>query len=290
MGTAILERWRHDAVLRWFGADDPTFARRLRFGVVAVALWLSFEVDLRYADLPKGATVSALGLLLPAAAWSSTILLWATKGALWGGAALWLARVAPRRAAWLTVAGMLLLGSIYWENLPWFRHKFVCPLWILVALAAAEHRVPWPPRWLRECATLTLASFYGGAGIAKLVGSGVAWADGVGLQLWLLRLGDRDSLIRAWVIDDATIAALLASGALLLELAALLMVPFPRLRRPLGVALLALHFGIDQILHIDFRPQMVLVALVLVLPASRRVARDNDQARQSTYSAVEARS
>ena len=175
-------------------------------------------------------------------------------------------------AAWTTTLAMLVIGSIYWENLPWFRHKFVAPLWILVLLSAAEHRPKAPPRWLREGAVLVLAAFYGGAGLAKLGRSGLAWADGTGLQLWLLRLGDRGSPIREWVVADATLASLLAGGVLLLELAVLIAPFAPRARRPLGVLLLALHLGIDLCLHIDFRPQMLLVALVLLPRPDGRAA------------------
>ena len=255
---------------RWFGDGDPRYARRLRLGALVIALWLSTEVDLRYAHLPKGATVSLLGLALPATFWSSAAARWGAKIALWVGAALWLRGLARRWAAVTAVLGMWVLGSIYWENLPWFRHKFVAPLWVLVLLAAAEFRPGCAPRWLREGATLVLAAFYGGAGIAKLAGSGLAWADGVGLQLWMLRLGDPESVVRRWILADARLARACASAALTLELAAILLVFSPRLRRPVGALILALHAGIDAIFHIDFRPQMLLVALVLLPAATPR--------------------
>jgi len=251
---------------RWFTDDSRRFARRLRVGTILIVLWLSLEVDLRYADLPKGAQVSALGLLVPTSWWSSSGLLLAAKIFLWTGSLAWL--LGPGRgrriAAWTTTLGMLLLGSVYWENLPWFRHKFVAPFWILVLLSAAEHRPGHRPGWLREGAVLVLAAFYGGAGLAKLLGSGLRWADGTGLQLWMLRLGDHSSWIRERVIADSTFAALVSSGALLLECSVLLALVLPRTRRLLGALLLGMHLGIDLCFHIDFRPQMVLVALVLV--------------------------
>ncbi len=180
-----------------------------------------------------------------------------------------------RVGAWTTTLGMLLLGSIYWENLPWFRHKFVCPFWLLLLLAAAQLR-QHPPRWLREGAVLTFAAFYGGAGLAKLLASGFAWADGVGLQLWLLRLGDSDSLVRSWVIEDATLAKWLATTALGLELAVPIAIVWARSRPDLGVMLLALHLGIDRVLHIDFRPQMLLVAVILCWPADEKNVLDRE--------------
>lgn len=261
---------RGGAGARLFEREPALFAAGLRAATVIAALWLSLEVDLRWASLPKGATVSVAGLLAPTSWWESPTLLWIARALLAGGAVIWLfshVRMVRIAAAWATAAGMLTLGSLYWEDLPWFRHKFVPPVWLLILLAAAEHARAEPgqaPRWVREGAVLVLATFYAGAGLHKLLASGWRWADGTALQLWLWRLGDLDSTVRAWAIADVRVAALLASAALLLELAAVLLVPLPRLRPWLGAGLIAMHAGIDQVLHIDFRPMIVLVAAVLL--------------------------
>ena len=256
---------------RLFEREPALFAAGLRATTLAAALWLSLEVDLRWAALPKGAVVSAAGLVVPTAWWSSPALLWSGRALLWGGAVIWLfghARTVRIAAGWAAAVGMLTLGSLYWEDLPWFRHKFVPPLWLLVLLAAAEHAPAPPgraPRWVREGAVFVLATFYAGAGLHKLLASGWRWADGSALQLWLWRLGDGDSVARAWAIADVRVAAVLATTALLLELAAVLLVPLPRVRPWLALALVAMHVGIDQILHIDFRP-MILLLIVILMP------------------------
>lgn len=261
------ERW---AAL--FRREPARFAEGLRVGAIAVVLWLSLETDLRWAHLAKGEVVSVLGLAVPEAWWTPAAL-WGGRLALWSGAALWLFGRARRLAAWTTAVAMLWLGSLYWENLPWFRHKMVLPFWLLVVLVAAEHaraadrragQSGVAPAWVREGAVFALAAFYAGAGAHKLLASGPRWADGTALQLWLWRLGDHDSVVRQWVIADATVAAIVASAALGLELAAALAVPLPRLRPWLALALILLHVGIDRVLHIDFRTNIVLVALVLL--------------------------
>lgn len=264
-----------------FEREPATFAVGLRLTTIAVVLWLSLEIDLRWAHLPKSEVVSVAGLLVPETWWSAPAALWAGRAALWGGALLWLHGRWRRLGAWSTTLGMLWLGSLYWEDLPWFRHKMVPPFWLLVLLVAAEHarvtdRRGLAPRWVREGAVFALAAFYVGAGAQKLLASGLRWGDGVALQLWLERLGDRDSLVRAWVIENASVAALLASVALALELAVALAVPLPRLRPWLAAAIIALHVGIDRVLHIDFRSNIVLVAVVLLpwpnwVGASRRI-------------------
>ncbi|MFY0536157.1 hypothetical protein [Nannocystis pusilla] len=261
---------RGGAWAKLFEREPGLFAAGLRAATIAAALWLSLEVDLRWTSLPKDATVSVAGLVVPTAWWSSPALLWLGRALLWGGAATWLighARTVRLIAAWATALGMLTLGSLYWENLPWFRHKFVPPLWLLVVLVAGEHARTEPgqaPRWVREGAVFVLACFYAGAGLNKVLTSGWRWADGTALQLWLWRLGDPDSLVREWAIADARVAAALATVALGLELATVLLVPLPRVRPWLAGGLVALHVGIDQVLHIDFRPMIALVLVVLL--------------------------
>ncbi|WP_434420358.1 hypothetical protein [Nannocystis pusilla] len=160
---------------RLFEREPALFAAGLRAATIAAALWLSLEVDLRWTSLPKDATVSVAGLVVPTAWWSSPALLWLGRALLWGGAATWLlghARTIRLIAAWATALGMLTLGSLYWENLPWFRHKFVPPLWLLVVLVAHEHARAEPgqaPRWVREGAVFVLACFYAGAGLNKVL-------------------------------------------------------------------------------------------------------------------------
>lgn len=260
---------------RWgdcFAREDGRFAAGLRLGTIAAALWISLEIDLRWAHLPKGEVMSVLGLAVPVAWWASPAALWAGRVALWVAAIAWSLGHARRLAAWTTAAAMLWLGSLYWEDLPWLRHKIVLPFWLLVLLAAAEHARAPPgqaPRWVREGAVFALAAFYAGAGLSKLLAVGPRWGDGVALQLWLWRLGDPDSAVRAWAIASPALSAALAGAALALELAAALAVPFPRSRPWLGAGLVALHLGIDRALHIDFRANLLLVALVL-LPWSGR--------------------
>ncbi|MDC0717901.1 hypothetical protein [Nannocystis bainbridge] len=60
------------------------------------------------------------------------------------------------------------------------------------------------------------------------------------------------------------VAAVLATTALVLELATVRLVPLPRLRPWLALGLVGMHVGIDRVLHIDFRPMIALVPVVLL--------------------------
>lgn len=251
-----------------FAREQGLFARGLLWVTLVVAVWLSLEASLDWVHLPKGNFVSVLGWAFPGEGWGSARWLHLARGLLWTGAPLWLFGSVRMRqtGAWMCVAGLLLLGSVYWENLPWFRHKYVPPFWLLLLLAIREHAEPErlvAPRWVREGAVFVLAAFYGGAGICKLLGSGWAWGDGVALQLWFWKLGDESSSLRDQVLASAPLSHGLATGALLLELAVPLAFIFPALRLWTGIGLMAMHVGIDQNFHIDFRSQMLLVAVIL---------------------------
>ena len=280
--TGLRARWIHGLPAFLFERESGRYARVLLWVVLAVAIWLSLEASLEWSVVPKGTFVSVLGWLVPGEGWGSPWLLYLTRFLIWTGAALWLAGPAVLRctAAWMAVAGMLLLGSVYWENLPWFRHKYVPPFWLLLILALREHAEKDPrlaPRWVREGAVFVLATFYGGAGIAKLLESGFPWCDGVALQLWFWQLGDKTSLLRTWVIANAPFAQFLAIGAILLEVGSLLAIPFPRIRAPLGIGLLVMHGCIDRVFHIDFRSNMLLIATILFPWASRNTEEPSTQ-------------
>lgn len=252
-----------------FEREDGLFARGLLLATLGVALSLSLEADLHYSELAKGDFVSVLGWIFPGEEWGSPLPLWLARLLLWTGAPLWILGPSPVRrvAAWMSVAGILLLGSTCWENLPWFRHRSVPPFWLMLLLALQEHASSAPslaPRWVRQGAVFILATFYGMAGIAKLLGSGWAWGDGVSLQLWFLHFGKEGGWLREWVVASASAARFFASGTLLLELAAFLAIALRWIRPPLGVGLLLLHLGIEQVLGIDFRSNMLLVATVLL--------------------------
>lgn len=248
--------------------EDALFAKGLLWIALLAAISLSFEVHLDWVALPKSHFVSVLGWLFPGPFWGSPFLLTGSRALLWIGALSWLLGPPSLRriAAWASVLGMLLLGSLFWENLPWFRHKYVPPFWFLLLLAAREHTQEGPslaPRWVREGAVCVLASFYGGSAVAKLLESGLAWGDGVALQLWFWKLGDPDVFIRDWMLESALLSRALASSVLLLELSCLLLPFSAKLRLPIGIGLLIFHLGVEWNFGIDFRTQMALIGGVL---------------------------
>jgi hypothetical protein len=126
---------------------------------------------------------------------------------------------------------------------------------------------PLYPRWMHELCILAVGLFYGWAGLSKLLESGVGWVNGVSLQLWVREFGVADSLFGAPLLANRSIALGLQASSLAVELAALIAVFVPLLRRPVGLGLTAFHAGIVLVFGWGFHANAVIVALLL-LPRS----------------------
>lgn len=130
-----------------------------------------------------------------------------------------------------------------------------------LALAALFFRRPVQVRRF----TLGFTYFFAGlgytlAGISKLVGTGVSWADGRHLWMWIYEKGV-DALSKTGVADfnllqelalaDHTVATAFLAFGMLTELGAWLMW-WRRFRTPVILAVLGLHLGIFWVMNIMF--------------------------------------
>ena len=131
----------------------------------------------------------------------------------------------------------------------------------LSSLAALFFRRPVQVRRF----TLGFTYFFAGlgytlAGISKLVGTGVSWADGRHLWMWIYEKGV-DALSKTGVADfnllqelalaDHTVATAFLAFGMLTELGAWLMW-WRRFRTPVILAVLGLHLGIFWVMNIMF--------------------------------------
>ncbi|MCA9693306.1 MAG: hypothetical protein R3A51_09245 [Nannocystaceae bacterium] len=244
-------------------------------GLLLVCSWLVADAALTYAGRPRGSPVSALGWVVPETWLGSQALLLACKLVFLGAAAAWLARRWLPTSAWVTALAFIAVGSLYWENLPWFRHKYVPPAMLLVAHALASHearaRDGRAPTWLGPLCVAAIALFYALSGLSKLIAVGPSWADGLSLQLWLAWLGDQDAFLTRLLLSDRLYARAAQTFVLVVELAALVALASPTARRLVGCALVIAHAAIDATLHIDFRSQIALVVLYFGAPWERFV-------------------
>ncbi len=118
------------------------------------------------------------------------------------------------------------------------------------------------------------------AGISKLGGTGLNWADGRHLWMWvnekgvdvLSKTGAFDpNFLQELVLASMTLATLILAFGILTELFAFL-IWFRKLRTPVILAVLGLHVGIDIIMNIFFYLSVMLL-VVLGLPWSKWIDR-----------------
>ncbi len=257
-------------------AESSRWPLLILWALLLICAWLTLEAELNYPGYPRGGPVSLLGYLLPARALTSPTLLRACKILFIGAGALWALRRALPYSAWAATLGFIAVGSLYWENLPWFRHKYVVPALLLCAHALwsqAHLRRDSPraraPAWTMRLCLFLIAQFYAQAGLAKLLLVGPSWGDGLSLQLWLDWLGDEGSFITRLLLSDRLFARAAQASVLVIELLAPLMLLGRRARRIVGAALLGMHLAIHVTLHIDFLSQVALIAVYTFAPWER---------------------
>ncbi|MCB9749185.1 MAG: hypothetical protein H6713_04160 [Myxococcales bacterium] len=244
--------------------------------LLLICAWLALAVELRYPGYARGVPVSLLGYLLPPWLLASPALLAACKLGFLGAALLWVLRRALPWSAWAAALSFIALGSLYWENLPWFRHKYVVPALLLIGHALWSHAHlrrasarARAPAWAPTLYLLLIAQFYAQAGLAKLTLVGPSWGDGLSLQLWLEWLGDRERFLTRLLLSDRLYARAAQTLALALELLAPLMLLGRRARLLVGSALLGMHLAIHVTLRIDFLSQMAILAVFTYAPWER---------------------
>ncbi len=279
--TAGGEKWRSGQL---FKTTEPLFGLVSLWTVLAVAVWVSTETHLHHVDWEKGSPVSVLGSILPESVLASQVLFDLSRWTLWIAAGCWSLRLLVPVSGWVTFGAYTLHASMFWENLPWFRHKFVLPALLLFihamwfqcyrrefrAARGALLSARICPAWVPFLGIYSVATFYGLAGVMKIWRGGLEWGDGLSLQLWMYRFGDEDWLLTRWILEHRTVAMVLQSGAMAIECLSFLAVVIPRFRTPLALGVIGMHIGIEFTFGIPFASNVVLVT-VFLLPWTRRV-------------------
>jgi hypothetical protein len=189
---------------------------------------------------------------------------------------LWALRLLVPLSSWVCVFAYTMTVAIVFENSTRIDHArhlanlvlFVHAMWyhfhasaIRMALA---RRAFWGsliyPGWVRSLSLFCVAIFHSNAALSKLLHSGLDWPNGLSLQLWVHLMGREHSLANGLILSSRTTAALLQWTALLVEASALVAVFIPRMRIPVGVALLCLYVGIADSFGFSFVLNAFLVA------------------------------
>lgn len=177
-----------------------------------------------------------------------------------------------------------ILEGCYRLWVGFFFHQYTIPLFALWGIAVGhlggcslyslDSMRKTPPRridstvcmYVRRYVWMVVAVLYTCGGVSKLLGEGLGWVDGPALHQNSMRMSTGHSqyynywLVRHFPADSPT-WVLGAVGALIFELAAVL-IPFSKLaRKVVPPALAGMHLGILALMHIDFRDTVAVCLL-----------------------------
>lgn len=232
--------------------------------------------------LPAGDRVTLL-FVLPDAVRYLDLAYHAAAGLFALSAALLVARRFLRAAAAGAFLGYATAVSLYLERRPYVDHTLQLvalvllhgALWLVLADDGPPPRAglrEWAtrgaaPRWVVGLSRLAVGAFYTWSGLAKLHTSGLDWANGVSLQVWVQAFG-RPGRLASRLLEDVALAAALQWAVLAAELLALPALAHPATRTMVGLVLLAFHAGQWLLFGWEFHANAVLLVL-LYLPVDR---------------------
>jgi hypothetical protein len=271
----------------------PLFGQLTLWILIGVCIYISTEAHLGYQDYEKGTTVSLLGYVLPETFFDLPYTLVFFKGLFWvsiivwgllpflGITGIWTMKVLTAVVPLMSVLSYTILVSIFWENLPWFRHKFVVPNWVLLYYAMwyffCRHEISvsivnrnfWSnsdlyPRWVYLGSVFSIALLYNFGGVSKMLAAGLGWGEGLSLQLWVSMMGDPDFFLTDFILSDRVNAHFFQRGVTILQSLSLLAM-IPNLRPVIGLGLIAFQSSVELTFGIPFRGNIILLA-VFFLP------------------------
>jgi hypothetical protein len=215
-------------------------------------------------------------------------------------ATLWALQIWPRWSPLLAALFYTLAMSLFWENAALIAEWWSTVNVILIVLAAwywfyadaiegslragTFWKTPLFPQWAHELCVFAIVWFFTQAGWRKLLNSGLAWTDGVALQLnvhWAMSKFGPTSLatLQELLLRDRSLAGALASVSLAIECTAffaLLPVLFPRLvavRWAYGVALCGFFVGVTALFGTWYFEALFAMVVLFLWPFERWLPR-----------------
>ncbi|HEY6197079.1 MAG TPA: hypothetical protein VI231_00585 [Candidatus Binatia bacterium] len=196
------------------------------------------------------------------------------------GLACWIFHFALPFSAWLTFAAFSVLMCQTIESAYYTVHIYhiayvsllVVTFWYTLEYrelrrfrTAAQLYNAQYPEWLFFVPFFYLVVTYSYSGIIKLTRNGFGWINGTSLQLWVLMIGDSQSLATKLMVSSRTVALLVQISTLVFESTAFLTLWFRRLRPAYGVALIGMHLGVEMIFGFSFWGNIAMDFLLLVI-------------------------
>ncbi len=248
------------------------------WAVIGAAMYYSVAATPEVRPALQAASVTAL---LPEELWQSPALFTALRCVAVVALLLWAANILLPFSACTAAIGFFLLisnavaGQIYVRHQPHVVAMLLCvyAVWVLSRyreISAAPRlwcygRAAPYPQWVYSVALFYLTSTYSFAGVSKLLGSGLNWANGTALQLWCYLSEGRGVLLRDLCLYDRSLAAALQAVVLFAELTCILCFFLPRLRRVYGAILLGFHLSVEWLFGLGFYGNILAGLLFLLL-------------------------
>ena len=266
---------------------NPLFVmHKDRFGLWSTRILLAFAVVL--AVLPfthqvgfrsnEAATIFSWvpGVVLRSISVMNLVRLWLLASAL-----LWMFHRYVPWTCWSTVISFTFLWSLRMENVANGAHIFNVTNMLLIVHAMwyqfygskivggiadpKKHSTDNYPYWVFFLSIFFLGWFHTLAGMTKVLESGIGWGNGTSLQLWVHMFGWRQSPFAQLILYDKTLASILQTGALLIELGSILCIMNTWLRYIVGVLLLSFYVGVlGTFVDFGFHFNAILVAWFLL--------------------------
>lgn len=245
---------------------------------VTIALW-PFEI------MPYERHSGATFLSLLPEEWLSSPLLWiSVRGALLLGAVLWALHLCVPWSCWLTAAAFITLWSLHLETVSSGAHIVNISAMLLVVhalwfhsyrdqIAAARRekryfRTPLYPRWAFWLSLFYIGLYHSWGGVSKLSYSGLDWANGTSLQLWVHLWGLPYSVSRSIILSHRLVAQFFQGAALICETMSLPAIFFPRLRLLVGLGMVGFYISVIETFNYGFHYNLLFTALFF-LPGER---------------------
>lgn len=253
--------------------------------LILIASYFAYEnlsLDAMYRG-EKAETVSLAGLFLSTSLLENKILFEVAKWVYFVSAVLWFFNRFLPYSSWVCTLSFTTVMGLYFENIPFSDHQgiMINVLMLIYCLwphfhhralrQAMKDGTYWRsalfPNWVHFLSVVYIASYYSLSGMAKVLGSGFGWADGVTLQLILYKSGaPLDQFPMDWVMGSTAIAQALQMSTLMLELSFVLII-FSKVYRVIaGLSICAFHVVNGIIFSdVDFGLNVVVVLCVCVV-------------------------
>ena len=122
------------------------------------------------------------------------------------------------------------------------------------------------PQWAFLLLIFYIGISYTMSALTKLHFSGWQWCNGHALMMWADRWScNPDNFLKQLISGNSYIAAIMQTTTFVVELSAVLMLLFPKLRPICGIALVGFHVSVDYLMGVGFYGNIFLDAYLLIV-------------------------